>query len=721
MSGRSSALFYLLLSSLLLSGEGRNGTAVEEVIRLRERVVEEIAAQAEAIAWRQSSLDLGDDRATECTSELIFESCEEDCGQRLVNYEKTVVRTPFATNPTVLSGTLKQSICVSSALEEAFANVRTEYGLTNSWTYVGLRDGHFRTWPQRARGRDPESNDPYLDECKPFDPRRRPWYNAASTGPKDVVILVDHSASTIATSGSVGQFVSVWNVLQEAVLQIIDTFIYADYINVVLFASDAEQLWTDTPLAEGNNMTREILKQRVRQAQPSGSTNIVAGFEKATDLFIRGAEEGTTSDCNKVIILLSEGRDTQLRTSEILDRIERLQQRLERATSSRAHVFTYCFGQDSDESTSKQIACGNQGLWSVVRNFDNPLSDMNNYLEALATARGSQGAVWMFAYEDAGGLGTVSSVSAPFFSRGGPDELPILLGVAGHDVVLDDLAVGGYDSDSVLRKLVERSRNCQQLSLEPCDLQVRRFVADQNTQCVDVYPPHTCYQYANRWYRRFGIQRSQFHAQAFCRTLNGTLAPIRSENHLRFLSAISSADRSWIGGQRIVGSDPIKFQFEDPDIQEIDQYHTGWAINQPGELRQMCMTIDRRSTSGNLESSSCENVFDFICEFPDDLGCEGDTLRVTERNGHLRTFSMPYPPECPQMEGVMNENIPANEANELRSVDVICDFGPPVFHEELYCCGDCFNHSFPTSAAPNRPSPDITLLVFILMTLMCFL
>ena len=52
---------------------------------------------------------------------------------------------------------------------------------------------------------------------------------------------------------------------------------------------------------------------------------------------------------------------------------------------------------------------------------------------------------------------------------------PVLLGVVGHDVVLDDLAVGGFDSDSVLARLVERSRHCQRLSLEPCDLQVIQF------------------------------------------------------------------------------------------------------------------------------------------------------------------------------------------------------------------------------------------------------
>lgn len=50
---------------------------------------------------------------------------------------------------------------------------------------------------------------------------------------------------------------------------------------------------------------------------------------------------------------------------------------------------------------------------------------------------------------------------------------PLLLGVVGHDVALNDLAVGGYDSESALSRLEQRSRDCQPLRLEPCDLQVR--------------------------------------------------------------------------------------------------------------------------------------------------------------------------------------------------------------------------------------------------------
>lgn len=232
-----------------------------------------------------------------------------------------------------------------------------------------------------------------------------------------------------------------------------------------------------------------------------------------------------------------------------------------------------------------------------------------------------------------------------------------------------------------------------------------------------MYPTHTCYQYRDKWYRRLNLQRSQSHGESHCQSLNGTLAPIRSPDHLRFLSAISSPDKTWIGGQRVVGSDPIQFRFADPDVSPIDQYNPGWAFNQPGDLRQACIVIDRRSTMGNLESMACDNDFDFICEFSNANECEGDSLEVTDDNGSLRTFTMPYPPECPEMERAINITQHLPEAEDLKSNDVICEFGAPVFHEELYCCVDCFNHSFLLSNGSIRPSSCIPILLLTLLTL----
>jgi len=188
---------------------------------------------------------------------LIFDTCEEECGSRLVSYNKSGIRTPYATNPSVLSDVLKSSICTFTRLEESFLGVKSEYGLLNSWTYFGARDGHFQLWPLRARSADPEKEDRYLDGCKGYGPRRRPWYNAASTGPKHVILLVDRSQSTTGNSGRVSGGSSLWDLLQRAMLSILDTFIYADYINIVLYSGEGEVLWTESPLVSADPENRK--------------------------------------------------------------------------------------------------------------------------------------------------------------------------------------------------------------------------------------------------------------------------------------------------------------------------------------------------------------------------------------------------------------------------------------------------------------------------------
>jgi len=214
------SIFLLLLARSC----AQDNVTVDEVILQREQLVREIAARAEELyqnrynevqycecARHDCANDFGPDSQMECTTHLIFDTCEEECGSRLVSYNKSGIRTPYATNPSVLSDVLKSSICTFTRLEESFLRVKSVYGLLNSWTYLGVRDGHFRLWPLRARSADPENKDPYLDGCKGYDPRRRPWYNAASTGPKDVILLVDRSQSTTGNSGRVGGGSSLWD------------------------------------------------------------------------------------------------------------------------------------------------------------------------------------------------------------------------------------------------------------------------------------------------------------------------------------------------------------------------------------------------------------------------------------------------------------------------------------------------------------------------------
>ena len=70
----------------------------------------------------------------------------------------------------------------------------------------------------------------YSVECDDYDPRRRPWYVAASSGPKDVVIIMDISAS-MDDEGRLP-------LAQDAVASVLSTMNEHTYTNMVLFSTD---------------------------------------------------------------------------------------------------------------------------------------------------------------------------------------------------------------------------------------------------------------------------------------------------------------------------------------------------------------------------------------------------------------------------------------------------------------------------------------------------
>ena len=51
-----------------------------------------------------------------------------------------------------------------------------------SWQYIGLTSGVQRIYPGYSRS-----------TCYDYDPRIRPWYVAATSGPKDVAFILDTS------------------------------------------------------------------------------------------------------------------------------------------------------------------------------------------------------------------------------------------------------------------------------------------------------------------------------------------------------------------------------------------------------------------------------------------------------------------------------------------------------------------------------------------------
>lgn len=141
--------------------------------------------------------------------------------------------------------------------------------------------------------------------------RVRPWFVAASSGPKDVVLLIDTSGSmSLSTRESLSE--TRWSTTRDALLKMIGTFGPRDHINVVAFSNDATVLLDektkqgDNVLVKATDENIQRLRDAIKSFHPNGGTDFRSGFATAFDILIASTMEEKrqdippTSDCEKV-------------------------------------------------------------------------------------------------------------------------------------------------------------------------------------------------------------------------------------------------------------------------------------------------------------------------------------------------------------------------------------------------------------------------------------
>lgn len=123
-------------------------------------------------------------------------------------------------NPTDLD--VIETVCYSTSLDiplrDSFNGVRSTADVNRVFTYFGSWNGVMKIFPGGS----------YDRECGEYDPRVRPWYVTASSGPKDVVILMDSSNSM--RNGD------YFDLAKSAVIAVLNTMNEQTFVNVVTFS-----------------------------------------------------------------------------------------------------------------------------------------------------------------------------------------------------------------------------------------------------------------------------------------------------------------------------------------------------------------------------------------------------------------------------------------------------------------------------------------------------
>ncbi|GMH38632.1 hypothetical protein BSKO_06516 [Bryopsis sp. KO-2023] len=676
---------FLLTAFLFLCSvaqEDRGLKLLNEFTTGKERIVDELAKKAaEAFQERPRHVETCVCSRHSCSNEIgpdakcsgALGSLPEcgDCGNSTLDYTSTAVLLAPGSHPQKLSAQVRESLCTYRGLTPVFKDLDV-----TTWTYVASVDGTFRSYPVRHQRK--EGGEEHFQGCSSFDPRVRPWYVAASTGPKDVVIVVD-------TSGSM---VERWNLTKKALLSLLDTFTFTDYVNIVTFSDKAETLAQSTPLLAATPDNLQTLKDSLRRVRVLGGTDFNQAFQQAFGLLEEASKETaerTSSGCSKVIIFLTDGVNC-CSPGELLSNIEDRQVDLEAKTGSRALVFTFSMGRDADDSVPKQIACANNGAWSFFEDGEDPLLKLNSYYTFLAAARYPGRSTWITPFDDAFGLGRLTSVAKPVYSPNGRNGTTgAMIAVVGHDVELKELELANVPSDTIVEELASLSRGCDELNLGGCQLQVQRDHSVDHATCPDRLPKKKCYEFRRRWYQRVDDKSSWYAAKTTCKEKGGKLVSIRSDQHLSFIASLSSPEGSWVGGRT---SSEREFSWEAELVAPLSSISDYWARSPAFLSRDSCAKIDPRGVKRNMLLSACDDWTSFICEFESKPKfCKRSVGKVDPDS----FFEVPPLSQCRDEEDFLGRLRPLPQAESITPAQALCPLGKRKRFEDLVCCEGCSN------------------------------
>jgi len=339
------------------------------------------------------------------------------------------------------------------------------YGVLPPTRYFGAENGVFRIYPAKI------SSD---SMCGNYDTTNRPWYVAATSGPKDIILILDFS-------GSMNQRGRI-DLMREASDRVLDTLSVADHVGVVTFSDEAHMLHDVMVQATVENI--QTLKSLIKSLEPDGGTNFLAAFNLAFDLLESSMKKEASSGCTSALLFLSDGEMTVplfVNASQVANSIN------QRTLEAQIYPLIFLYGLGADSLTEKavndlkHISCETGGMWTHVDDGGDLAQSMASYYKrfALGLAEGlnENFVAWVEPYIYADGYTVGTTASAPVFDKSVTP--PVLVGAVGLSIpmLVMDKALGvAAGSLETLKKLADHSTAfCPSINVTNCVLQSLRL------------------------------------------------------------------------------------------------------------------------------------------------------------------------------------------------------------------------------------------------------
>jgi von Willebrand factor type A domain len=344
--------------------------------------------------------------------------------------------------------------------------------------FFGSRHGPFRIYPAR------QSKD-----CGEYDARLRPWFIAGSSGPKNVVLIVD-------ISGVMGSGERL-KLLQQASQRVVNATTIHDHITVVSFSSTAKAYTTvDGLMFKATEDNKLLLNDYIANFTALGGTNYYEAFDKAFDVLDATIASELFTKCHTAVIFVTDdGAGNQKlgrNSTEVKSLVATRMKNVSEASEKPAILFTYSLSSSSSnrDDAAKvslpfpaELACEVEyGVWSHISNDNDLPVALSNYYHLFTFGFGSKDdtfVAWVDPYIFATPANG-TTVSRPVYDR----TRGMFLGVVGINFdlrVLDAALSSGRPAaakETIRQEVIRRigllsNMHCPRvLTLTACELDV---------------------------------------------------------------------------------------------------------------------------------------------------------------------------------------------------------------------------------------------------------
>ena len=456
---RAAAVPLLVLSLISFVGINAKGSVIDTELSRREGAVMRMKEHLETLlmspnmtaAMLDACVDLSTISESACSSSLRDGRCSPNfgetngcaCGGRVLSTSSPVVMA--ATEPAHSRLAIDQyrenfaTACLAHSMRSLFQGEYVDFIESGDvkWLYMGLENNNLINFPGFLWPRTGEHAVGCGAPGGEYSPLYRPWHLAGSTGPKNVVFILDVSGS-MQVNGRIGM-------LKRSVVKILRALTHDDYVSVVTFNSEADTVMGLRTMAQALPSFREELERHVIDLEADGGTNFNAAFSRAFEVVDHSSRYEYVSGCQTAFIFLTDGQATtpvdliqaRLSQQQAADQVALLRG-VPVQRERKEYFFVIGMGDNVDDVELNKLACLTKGSYNHV-----PDNDQDALEDALFAFRKlfsghretikDEGVSWSERYVSMPNIfGWTATASVPIYDKTDPDAWR-LVGVAAAD------------------------------------------------------------------------------------------------------------------------------------------------------------------------------------------------------------------------------------------------------------------------------------------------